>query len=66
MQKMVKRLQSAKSQYSAVQKTIKEYEKYKSNIVYEKMDPYYDLEYQAASNKEREKRPASAKRWFYF
>lgn len=62
MQKMVKRLQSAKSQYSTLQKTIKEYEKHKSNIVYEKMDPYYDLEYQTASNKEREKRPASAKR----
>ena len=56
--KLVRRLQSAKSQYSAINKSAKEYHKYKSNMAFSRMDPYYDLETQAP----RQMRPYSAKR----
>lgn len=44
-QQMVRRLQSAASQYSQklMKKSVKNYEKVKTNIASEKMDPFYDL-----------------------
>jgi hypothetical protein len=35
-------------------------------MVHERMDPYYDLEYQTAPiNHQKEARPMSAKRWYF-
>lgn len=44
-QQLVKRLQSACSQYSqkCMQRSMRKYEKVKTNIASEKMDPFYDL-----------------------
>lgn len=44
-QQLVKRLQSACSQYSQkiMQRSVRRYDKMKTNIASEKMDPFYDL-----------------------
>jgi len=44
-QQLVKRLLSACSQYSqkCMQRSMRKYEKVKTNIASEKMDPFYDL-----------------------
>ena len=43
---LVRRLQSAKSQYSqrGMVKSVRHYDRIKTNIAYSKMDPFYDLE----------------------
>lgn len=44
-QNFVRRLQDATSQYSqkGMKKYVRAYEKAKTNMAFEKMDPYYDL-----------------------
>ena len=59
----MRRLQSAKSQYSNMGKSAKEYSKYKSNMAFSRMDPYYDHESQSIPlPQKRPARPYSAKR----
>ena len=56
-------MQSAKSQYSNMGKSAKEYSKYKSNMAFSRMDPYYDHESQSIPlPQKRPARPYSAKR----
>ena len=42
---------------------MKEYSKYKSNMAFSRMDPYYDLESQSMAMPRKPIRPYSAKRW---
>ena len=58
----MRRLQSAKSQYQNLGRSMKEYSKYKSNMAFSRMDPYYDLESQSIPVPRRPARPYSAKR----
>lgn len=66
-QQLVKRLQSACSQYSQrlIQRSMRKYEKVKTNIASEKMDPFYDLEsaqiLRKSKNDEPRSRPFSAR-----
>lgn len=60
----MRRLQTIKSQYSCFGKSMKDYNKYKSNMAHSRMDPYYDLEGQTAPIAFKSNRPNSAKKWF--
>ena len=44
--KLVRRLQSAKSQYSqrGMAKSLRHYDRVKTNIAFSRMDPFYDLD----------------------
>ena len=55
-------MQSAKSQYQNLGRSMKEYSKYKSNMAFSRMDPYYDLESQSIPVPRKPVRPYSAKR----
>lgn len=70
-QQLVKRLQSACSQYSQrlIHRSMKKYEKVKTNIASEKMDPFYDLESAQIlkhKNDESRSRPYSARHWYWW
>ena len=65
-QQLVKRLQSASSQYSqkGMSRSVKHYARVKSNIAFSKMDPYYDLEIGTNSGREAQTDSAIVRRPF--
>ena len=57
----MKRLQSAKSQYSCTIQYNREFDKLKSNMAHSRMDPFYDFDSQSMPIP-KQNRPYSAKR----